>query len=663
MITTPGHLSSEAVPVVSPFDPRRPVIIRTSARQRARLPIRPAIAALAATGLALAGATALGAVPATAAPAAPARAVVAAAPAPFCPPAGGMPGIGNVPAYTDSNVAVFAGGDYLAAGTSAESEGLLLVEGNARFDKANGGVFNVGTVGVGSGIVPPGGSTMLAVGGDIAVGATTSVHVGANLDGGGAVAAGGAADGSFDTNGAALTAGLGRAAAMGPNEDFRSVVDDTSATLGAGSATGTTSIAFGRVTLTGTAGDAMQVFEVDGASLATVFEVVLENIPANVPILINVTGENVSFAPNFFSLNGERVDAFSSPNFGNAASRILWNVTDATSLLLGGSSQFMGSVLAPHATTEVTASTNGRMHVGGNLTYSGVGNEHHNYPWTGGGSLGCGGGFSAAKLVAGTGATLVPADTIFTLAYDYELDGRTVTGTLPLRADGTIVNGPQGLPDGTVVHLSEIDLPTVPGVQWGPATISPEVVTIAASDVVRVTVTNTANTTAPSAVGGFSVAKVLGGEASALVPDDTEYTVQFRYQLDGEAVTGTLTARADGIAVEGPQGLPVGTVVEFTEIDLPEIDGVEWGTPVFSPDTVTIAEGASTLVTVTNTATDAPVVPTPIDPAPIDPAPETPNGGTDLANTGVQALVPALIAALLIAAGITAVVVRRRRTA
>lgn len=631
---------------------------RTSAHQRAHLPIRSTFAALAATGLALAGAVALVVAPATAAPALAAPALAAADPAPSCPPSGEMPGIGNVPAYTDSNVAVFAGGDYLATGTSAESEGLLLVQGDARFDKANGGVFNVGSVGVGSGIVPPGGSTMLAVGGDIAVGATTSVHVGANLDGGGAVAAGGSANGSFDTNGAALTVDLGRAAAMAPNEDFQSIVVDTSASLGGSPATGTTEIAFGRVTFTGTAGDAMQVFEVDGAALATTSEVFFESIPADVPILINVTGGDLSFAPNHVSLNGERVDDFSSPNFGNAASRILWNVTDATSLHLGGSSQFMGSVLAPAATTEVTASTNGRMHVGGNLTYSGVGNEHHNYPWTGGGSLGCGGGFSAAKLVAGSGASLVPGDTVFTLAFDYELDGRTVTGTLSLRADGSIVNGPQGLPDGTVVHLSEIDVPTVPGVQWGTPIISPEVVTIAAGEVVHVTVTNTANTIAPNATGGFSIAKALGGEASALVPDDTEYTVQYRYELDGESVTGTLTVRAGGVAVDGPQNLPAGTVVEFTEIELPGIDGVEWGTPVFSPETITVADGASPLVTVTNTATDAPVVPTPIDPAP-----ETPKGGTGLASTGVQALVPALIAALLVAAGATALMVRRRRTA
>ncbi|MFB9310893.1 choice-of-anchor A domain-containing protein [Agromyces hippuratus] len=619
--------------------------------------LRSILGATTATALALAGAVTLAAAPAAAAP-------TAAAPVPFCPPAGEMPGIGNVPAYTDSNVAVFAGGDYLATGSSAESEGLLLVQGDAVFDKTNGGVFNVGAVGVGSGIVPPGGSTMLAVGGDLTVAPTTSVHVGANVDGGGAVAAGGAATGAFDLYGATLTVDLGRAAAMAPNEDFQSVVDDTSTTLGALPATGTTSIAFGRVTFTGTPGDAMQVFDVDGADLASTFEVFFEAIPADVPILINVTGDTMLFAPNYFGLNGERVDAFSSPNFGNAASRILWNFPAASSVALLGSSQFMGSVLAPNASIEVTASTNGRMHVGGDLTYSGVGNEHHNYPWSGGGSLGCGGGFSAAKVVTGGGASLVPDDTVFTLAYGYELDGRQVTGTLSLRADGTVANGPQGLPDGTVVHLTEVDLPAVPGVQWGPATISPDVVTIAAGEVAHVTVTNTANTNAPSAVGGFSVAKALGGEATALVPGDTEYTVQYRYELDGETVTGTLTVRADGVAVDGPQGLPVGTVVEFTEIDLPEIDGVEWGTPVFSPETVTIADGASTLVTVTNTATDAPVVPTPIDPTPETPGDDgTPGDGSGLASTGVQAVLPALLAVLLVAAGITALVVRRRRTA
>lgn len=623
---------------------------RIPARSRTRSSLSPVVSAIAATGLALIGAVALGAGPA------------AAAPLPVCPPEGGMPGIGNVPAYTDSNVAVFAGGDYLATGTSAESEGLLLVQGDAVFEKANGGVFNVGTVGVGSQIVPPGGSTMLAVGGDLTVGATTSIHVGANLAGGGGVNVGGTAAGSIETNGAPLADRLGQATATAPNSEFQSVVTDTSSSLGSLAATGATTVSGGRVTFASTGDDELQVFEVDGAALATTFEVFFSDIPAGAAIVVNVTGSTVSFAPNYFDLNGERVDAFSSPNFGNAASRILWNVTDATSLTLGGSSQFMGSVLAPTASTDVTASTNGRLHVGGDLSMSGVGNEHHNYPWIGGGSLGCadGGGFSASKAVIGDAAQLVPADTLFTLSYEYELDGQTITGTLPLRADGTVVNGPQRLVDGTVVHFTEIDLPQIDGVRWDAPSISPEVMTIASGELARVTVTNTASTTSPADDGGgFSIAKALDGEVAGLVPDDTEFTVQYRYAVADVSVTDTLQVRADGMAVNGPQNLPAGTIVEFIEIDLPEIVGVAWGTPVFSPESVTIVEGQSVLVTVTNTATDASVGPTPIDPVP-----EKPVGESGLASTGVQALVPTLLgAALLLAAGIAAVLVRRRRNA
>ena len=48
-------------------------------------------------------------------------------------PEGSYPGVGPVPApgFTDNNVAVFAGGDYIASGAAAESEGLLVVVGDA----------------------------------------------------------------------------------------------------------------------------------------------------------------------------------------------------------------------------------------------------------------------------------------------------------------------------------------------------------------------------------------------------------------------------------------------------------------------------------------------------------------------------------------------------
>jgi len=607
---------------------------------------------------------------ATATPAAPAN---AAEPLPICPPDGGAPPIGPGPTYTDTNVAVYAGGDFRAGASAAESEGLLLVRGDAVFDKPSGGVFNVGVVGAGSGIVPPGGSTMLAVGGDLTVAPTTIVDVGANITGGGAVQVGGQASGTVMTNGGGIETGLGQAAAMAPNADFQTVIADASADIAAYPETGTGLIAANRIEFTGTPGDDPQVFTVAAGALSAITEVTFVSLPADVPVVINVVGSaDIAFSPNYVAIDGVRVDDLASPEFGNAASRILWNFTDTTSLLIGGTSQFMGSILAPNADTDITASTNGRVHVGGDLTTRGVGNELHNYPWTGGGPLGCQqvGGFSAAKVVTGPQAGSVPADTEFTLEYSYDLDGETVTGELTLLADGTVVDGPQDLPVGTVVDFTETDLPAIPGVEWGTPAISPAQVTIADDENTRVRVTNRTSS-AVLATGGFSVAKAVEGDAASVVPDDTEFTVDYAYTVDGTEQAGSLTVTADGTVVDGPQDLPAGTVVEFTETDLPVIEGVEWGEPTFSPDTVVIADGENVLVTVTNTA-NVPVGPTPSpgpspspNPGPSPaPTPGSTSSDGDLAETGVQGLVPALAgAALLIAAGVATLVVRRRRSA
>lgn len=618
--------------------------------------LRSLTSLLAITGLALMGAVAITG-------AAPAERAYAAEPLPICPPDGEAPPIGPLPTYTDSNVAVYSGGDFLATSSAAESEGLLLVRGNATFDKTSGGVFNVGAVGAGSGIVPAGGQTMLAVGGDLVVGPTTSLHVGANITGGGAVKVGGTSTGTVDANGAGIETGLGQTAAMDPNADFQAVITDTSAEIAGYPVTGTGLVAGNQVQFVGTPGDDPQVFTLDAGAISAITEVNFTALPADVPIVVNITGtDDVAFSPNYFAIDGVRVDDLTSTGFGNAASRILWNFTDATSLLIGGTSQFMGSILAPNADADITASTNGRVHIGGDLTTRGAGNELHNYPWTGGGSLGCQqvGGFSAAKDVTGPAAGEVPADTEFTLEYSYELGGATITGELTLLADGTVVDGPQDLPVGTVVDFEEIDLPVIPGIEWDTPTISPERVTVADDENTLVTVTNRTGS-GLLANGGFSVAKAVEGDAAEEVPAGTEFTVEYRYELEGTVVTATLAVLADGTVSQGPQDLPVGTVVAFTEVDLPELDGVEWGEPSFSPDTVTIAGDEDALVTVTNTAG----VPTGPGPGP------GPDGGGDdgdddggLAETGVAGLTATIAAAAaLLAAGVVLLVARRRRRA
>ncbi|WP_169513527.1 choice-of-anchor A family protein [Agromyces italicus] len=610
------------------------------------------------TALVVGGLAAIGAVALATAPATPAS---AAEPAPICPPDGGMPPIDNLPSYTDANVAVYAGGDYLATGAAAESEGLLLVRGSATFDKAEGGIFNVGAVGVGSGITPPGGDTMLAVGGELDVVDPTRIDVGHNVDGGGAVHVGGAGSpagggaGQVETNGAEYLTGLGQATAMAPYADFQDVIVEASSVLAATPSNGATQVSGNRVTFTG--GDTgMQVFAIDAATLGPVFEVFFENIPENAPILVNVTGGPLTFAPGYFDLNGERVDDFASPNYGNAASQIMWNIADATALSLTGASQIMGSFLAPAADATITASTNGRVHIGGNLTTSGVGNEQHNYPWIGGGPFDCGSAsFDAVKVITGSGASAVPDDAVFTLQYSYELEGETVTGELLLPADGTAVDGPE-LPEDTVVTFTEIDLPEVDGIEWGQPVIDPSEITIGDDVVTRITVTNTADAII-NAVGGFSASKRVEGDAADQVPTDTVFALAYSYELDGEQVGGELSLPVDGTVVDGPQDLPTGTVVSFEEVELPAIDGIEWGTPELSASTVTIAAGTNVEVTVTNTATPVTPAPTPI------PTPEPDDADADLAETGFSPLVPMTAAALALLVGAALFVVARRRKA
>nr|WP_030151271.1 choice-of-anchor A family protein [Oerskovia turbata] len=580
---------------------------------RARRTVPPfgrAVAAVTATVLGLTGALALGTGPL----AAPASAATTAQ-LPQCPAPGEMPGIGNLPAFTDSNIAVYAGGDYSATGTAAESEGLLVVMGDATFDKAAGGVYNVGSAGVGSQITPPGGTTMLAVGGDLTVGPLTTMDVGANVVGGGNVDVGGSITNTVPLalNGGVATPSMG-AAAVASYTSFQDVITEESRLLAQPAGTPGKIEPWGELRFTGDPDASLHTFTVDGAALTSLgkkVSVFFDEIGGTAPIVVNVTGSAVDLDAQSFFFGTTQVNALSSPELGNAASRILWNFVDATSVELGENDQFMGSILAPHADVTLTTSTNGRVYVGKTLSVLGIGGgiEQHNYPWTGSGPFTClsdePGGFTVTKNVVGDGADLVPTGTEFTVDYSYTAHGTPVTGTLTVTADGTVVNGPAGLPAGTVVTLSEPDLPLVPGVDWGTPSFAPsDTVTIGATGTVAVRLTNTAS----AQVGGFSIAKALTGLASDQVPSGTEFTVAYTVTADGASTQGTVTVLADGTVVDGPQDLPVGAVVTFTETDLPTVPGVVWGEPSFEPASVTVSDGANPLVTLTNSA-DAALVP------------------------------------------------------
>ncbi|MGW4348469.1 choice-of-anchor A family protein [Streptomyces sp. NPDC004690] len=310
-----------------------------------------------------------------------------------CPESGKAPGIGHDPLFTDTNVALFAGGNYAVDGASAEAEGLLAVKGNATFAKSGGGVFNVGRVGAGSGILPPSGSVMLAVGGDLAISQGTTVDVGHGLAQGpgygGAVRVGGKIDekGELRTNGGSRSSGTGAEDALSPYDTFGTTIADASASLGGLKATGTAVRAGNTVTFrsTSTAGDGSpQVFDIDAERLDGASSFVFQSVPDKSSVVVNVSGgHTVSISPTSVAFNGERADTYGSPGFGEAASRILYNFEETTAVALGGGGNFMGSLLAPRASADLTASTNGRVYFGGDIRTHGTGNESHNYPWTG----------------------------------------------------------------------------------------------------------------------------------------------------------------------------------------------------------------------------------------------------------------------------------------
>jgi hypothetical protein len=109
------------------------------------------------------------------------------------------------------------------------------------------------------------------------------------------------------------------------------------------------------------------------------------------------------------------------------------------------------------------------------------------------------GRFSVAKTVAGTGASLIAPDTVFTIEYSA---GGAAPQRLAVRPDGTVSTSGQ-FDAGTVVTLREVDLPSTLNGSWSTPSFSgagvhdagdgSATLTIGADKTVAVAVTNTIN--------------------------------------------------------------------------------------------------------------------------------------------------------------------------
>src|SRR5690625_6285941 len=126
----------------------------------------------------------------------------------------------------------------------------------------------------------------------------------------------------------------------------------------------------------------------------------------------------------------------------------------------------------------------------------------------------------------------------------------------------------------TVVNIDLIEVSDLDGNTFTGAEFSSETLEISAGETQEVTVTNTYVGDDPAVeVGGIDLVKVLDGVEAGDFPGDTVFTVVASWEIDGEVVEEVFALPVDGSVVAGPQDLPVGTVVSFDEIDVPDLDG------------------------------------------------------------------------------------------
>ncbi|MET0813082.1 MAG: DUF5979 domain-containing protein [Microbacterium sp.] len=560
-----------------------------------------------------------------------------------CPP-GTIPGPGSGnPVWTDDNVAVYAGGDFLATGAAAEVEGLMVVGGDAQFAKITGGTFNVGWVGVGSGVAPTPGSVMLAVGGDLGVGDLTVLDVGANAVDAGGVLRGGSVsvggvttpdyevDGSrYQLNGGALSQGMG-APALAPWATWPALLTQQSADFAALAPTGSVT-AGATLTFTGDGTSDPQVFTIDAATLSANPAITFLALADDVPVIINVTGGPVDWSPNYFADESGRVDVTTSPRFGVVAARTLWNFADADDVRIGGGSQVLGTLLVPSAgqpgqpALRVTASTNGRLLTNGTLVMDGIGNEHHNYPWIDvpfecipldpGPATGQ---VSITKLISPEDVALLPAGTTFhglvtctgpvdpgqlIVEWTVAPGATTVVGDLPVGAaceiSESIGAGARSIaPRGGIVFQDAAPRYTWVTPVWDPAPPTFTVPSLTDPQQVSFTVANAIER------GAFVIRKTVDGTDAP----DVEFTGTWTCAMPAGTVTGSGTwALSDG-EVTDPIDAPVGAVCAVTE-DTPQPPaGGAWQAPVITGSPATITSGSTQApieITVVNT-----FVPTP----------------------------------------------------
>lgn len=202
--------------------------------------------------------------------------------------------------------------------------------------------------------------------------------------------------------------------------------------------------------------------------------------------------------------------------------------------------------------------------------------------------------FRIVKLVEGDAAGDVPARTFTGTFTVTDPQDRVTTGAWVVGQSTTtspVYWTSAEFPAGSTVVITE-DTPQGPvSIAWGAPSIAPSEFTTMDGGITTVTVTNTAN----AAYGDFEVTKVVEGPAGAIeLLEGMDYVVE--YTVDGVAATPLMVEA--GETTTSPQ-IRAGSQVELTEV-VPAVDGIAFGEPEFSRDSLTVEPGETVGVTLTN---------------------------------------------------------------
>lgn len=266
---------------------------------------------------------------------------------------------------------------------------------------------------------------------------------------------------------------------------------------------------------------------------------------------------------------------------GTYSPYVIWDrsqVTGAVSISTDGRGD--GSIYAPDADLTISARPWDGQILANDVTIEG--GEVHSYMFAG--ALPCDtpadtGTFSVAKALSGVPPGDLAADTVFQVRYvALAPDGTRSTGVLELGPDGTPVSPAEEFPYGTRIALFEIppdddDLP--PDLAWGDVEWSGD--TTFTIDATHPSVELVVTDTAAPVPAGFSVSKALSGSGETAVPSAAEFTLS--YTVNGGEPIGLVVSPDDPAVVDG---LAAGDVVTIGEIAFPDVDGITWGTPVWS---------------------------------------------------------------------------------